>query len=404
MDFKSIQDWIDTMAICVVRQGQRNFFVAQDVAASLNEKALLPGQNRLGVADFERLPVRGEPIICLTSNGMQKLYNAMAGTLDIDGGMPQIGLNAASIANMQTDRVAPPEPELGFDSPIHKALMPYLSSLVNPNHAVMVTPELAKILLGGNLKNRPKNNRNFKKLCAQLRSGKWKVNGATITLSRYWQLLDGQHRLFAIVETGIAAPCILGFGFDPGVFATLDQGAKRTNADNLSIAGFSNTRLLASVIGVYQAVKNGQAVNNTARAIEPEECVRFARETDNLQIAVNKARDYHRQGAKFVSDAIIGGLMARGMEIDKRATNRFFDYLLNDNCKGVRPVVIQKLRTKLLKDYMDKSRSANASFVAAVIIKTWNAYRQGKTIRALKFNPETVVDGVAVGETYPVMV
>ncbi len=52
---------------------------------------------------------------------------------------------------------------------------------------------------------------------------------------------------------------------------------------------------------------------------------------------------------------------------------------------------------------MEKSRSANASFVAAIIIKTWNAYRQGKTLRSLKYSPETVVDGVAVGEAYPVM-
>ncbi len=403
MDFKCIKDWVDAMSIRVVRQGQRNSFFEQDVAASINEPFLRPGQYRLGVAEFERLPVGGHSVICLTASGLQKLYHSTAGKLDIDGGMPLMTLNSESIANLKTDLIEQPKPELPFDSPIQKALMPYLPSLIGPNNAVLVTPKMAKTLLGGNLKNRPKNSRNFKRLCSQLRAGKWKVNGATISLSRDWLLIDGQHRLFAIVETGIPALCIIGYGFDPDVFATLDQGAKRTNADNLSIAGFANTRLLASAIGVYQAVKSGNAVNHTARSLEPEECVHFAQETPNLQIAVKLARDYHRQGARFVSDALIGGLMARGMEIDRRATKRFFDYLLNDNCKGVRPITIQKLRTRLMGDYMDKSRKSNTTFVAAVIIKAWNAYRQGKTVRVVKYMPENTVDGVTTGEAYPVM-
>ena len=403
MDYRNFQEWLDEKAIRIVRQGQRNYFVATDVAAGINETALLPGQYQLRINDFEKLSISGTPTICLTATGMQKLYASLDGILDIDGGMPLVELNYASLANTQTDHVPLPELEYGVDSPIQQALAPHLPSLVNPNHAVLVTPELAKILLGGNLKNRPKNNRNFKKLCSQLREGKWKVNGATITLSRHWQILDGQHRLFAIVETGIAAPCILGFGFDPAVFATLDQGAKRTNADNLSIAGFAGTRLLATVIGIYQAVKSGNTVNNSARVIEPEECVRLALGTPSLQAAVKKAKEYHRKGAQFVPTALICGLMARGMEINKRATAKFFDCLLNDNCNGTRPASIQKLRTQLMRDYMNKTKSSDITYLAATIIKVWNAYRQGESIQSVKFVAERTENGITVGEPYPVM-
>ncbi len=404
MEFKTVQDWIAQMAIRVVRKGQRNYFVAQDVAASLGMTSLLPGQQRLGIADFERLPIQNVATVCLTASGLQKVYHSASGILDIDGGMPLPTLNSESIAGLKADLIAQPESELPFASPIQEALMPYLASLIGPNNAVLVTPQLAKILLGGNLKNRPRKTRNFKRLCAQLRAGQWKVNGATISLSWEWLLIDGQHRLFAIIETGIPALCIIGYGFDPSVFATLDQGAKRTNADNLSIAGFANTRLLASAIGVYQAAKNGNAINNTNRSLEPEECVRFAEETENLPIAIKRARNYYRQGAKFVPDALIGGLMTRAMEIDRRAAKKFFDYLLNDNCKSVRPITVQKVRARLMSDYMDKSRKSNSTFVAALIIKAWNAYRQGQTLRTLKYVPESTVDGVTTGETYPVMI
>lgn len=403
MEYSSIKDWIEKNSIRVVRQGQCNFFVSQDVADSIGAPAFKPGQLGLSVDHFVRISIGGIPTFCLTALGVQKLYASTSGKLDLDGGMPGSELNAAWLANTKTDQVPLPEPDMGIDSPIQEALAPYLSNLFSPNNAMLVTPAMAKILLGGNLKNRPKNNRNFKRLCAQLRAGKWKVNGSTITLSRHWQLLDGQHRLFAIIETGISALCIIGFGFDPHAFATLDQGAKRTNADNLAIAGFANPKLLASVIGVYQAVKNGSVVNNKARAIDPDESVKIASTTPYLHPAVKQAGDYHRQGARFVSKALIGGLMARGMEINKRAAAKFFDFLLNDNCRGKRPAAIQKVRLKLMQDSMDKSKSTNATHVAAVIIKGWNAYRQGKTLRSAKYVPAHTVDGVTVGESFPVM-
>lgn len=403
MEFNSVQEWVGTMSIRVARQGQWNYFVEQDVASSMNVPSLLPGQYRLGINDFERLSIGGKPTVCITVGGMQKLYASASGLIDIAGGMPLPSLNSPSIANTKTDHAPLPVPERDYDSPIQKALTPFLSCVIGPNNAILVTPELAGTLLGGNLKNRPKNNRNFKKLCLQLRQGKWQVNGATITLSRNWKLLDGQHRLFAIVETGIPALCIIGFGFDPSAFATLDQGAKRTNADNLSIAGFANARLLAPTIGVYQAVKNAQPVNTTNRAIEPEECVRFAQKMPHLKDAVKKANEYFHKGARFVSPSLVGGLMARAMEIDKRGSARFFEYLLNDNCNGVRPTSIQKLRTRLMRDYMDKTRGANASHIAALMIKTWNAFRKGKSVGVLKFVAQETVDGVTTGEPYPIM-
>jgi hypothetical protein len=350
MDYNSFQEWVDRAAIRIVRQGHRNYFVEKDVAASIEKPSLLPGQYRLRLEDFERLSINDEVVICLTATGLQRLYASLEGILDIEGGMPLSEINSPAIANTELDRVPLSEPPRDFESPIQKALIPYLPSLICPNNAVYVTPELARIFLGGNLANRPKNNRNFKRLCLQLRAGKWKVNGATITFSRHWRLLDGQHRLFAIEETGISAPCILGIGFDPGAFATLDQGAKRTNADNLSIAGYVNTRLLAAVIGVYQAAKNALVINSAARFLEPDECIKIAQGSPYLQASIQKAQEYYRQGARFVPVSLVGGLLTRAMEIDKRHAPKFFEFLLNDRCNGVRPEVIQKLRSRLMRD------------------------------------------------------
>ena len=74
MEYPSIHDWIDKNAIRIVRQGQRNFYVEADVAASIGAAPIRPGQYHLGVAEFERISIENTPTICLTAGGLQKLY------------------------------------------------------------------------------------------------------------------------------------------------------------------------------------------------------------------------------------------------------------------------------------------------------------------------------------------
>lgn len=101
-----------------------------------------------------------------------------------------------------------------------------------------MTPEWAQsILASQNNQNRKIRPNAVKKIAAAITSGDWKVTHQGIAIDANGQLQDGQHRLNAIVATGIPVSVLLTTGCDPSSFDVLDCGVNRTAADALHLSG-----------------------------------------------------------------------------------------------------------------------------------------------------------------------
>lgn len=106
-----------------------------------------------------------------------------------------------------------------------------------------MTPEKATELLEHNTLNRPLNDQHVQRLSRQITSGKWKFNGDTIKVSDDGAVLDGQHRLWAIVESKRAVETIIVRGIERDAFATIDTLRKpRSGADVLALNGATRYR------------------------------------------------------------------------------------------------------------------------------------------------------------------
>jgi len=90
-----------------------------------------------------------------------------------------------------------------------------------------VGPEFAKVLLTMNVRNyRAINGNRVRKLAAEMKSGKWKKNGEAIVFTTEGILGNGQHRLEAIVLSGVTICVYLIFDAEPTDL--FDVGAVRT--------------------------------------------------------------------------------------------------------------------------------------------------------------------------------
>jgi hypothetical protein len=108
---------------------------------------------------------------------------------------------------------------------------------------MLVTPELATSLLEHNTLNRPLSDLHVKRIAAQIIEGKWVFNGDTIKISSTNDVIDGQHRLWAIIESKIAVESVIIRGVDKKAFATIDTLRKpRSGADILSLKGATRYR------------------------------------------------------------------------------------------------------------------------------------------------------------------
>jgi hypothetical protein len=77
-------------------------------------------------------------------------------------------------------------------------------------------------------------------LASAIKRGEWIPDGNPIRISADGLLLDGQHRLAAIVEAGIAVPVILLTGLPAESQLVMDSGKSRSFAEYLSIRDVQN--------------------------------------------------------------------------------------------------------------------------------------------------------------------
>lgn len=112
---------------------------------------------------------------------------------------------------------------------------------------VLLTPDMATSLLEHNQLNRPVKDQHVKRIADQIVRGKWRFNGDTIKVSDDGGILDGQHRLWAVIESKTPVETIIIRGIAREAFATIDTvRAPRSGGDTLSLLGVARHRNIVS--------------------------------------------------------------------------------------------------------------------------------------------------------------
>lgn len=96
---------------------------------------------------------------------------------------------------------------------------------------VMVDPDTAMIWLRRNRHNRKVSNGTVQRYADDMLAGNWPYTHQGIAFDRYGELLDGQHRLHAIIASGCTIPMQVSVNMPPEVKRAIDQGKSRTCAD-----------------------------------------------------------------------------------------------------------------------------------------------------------------------------
>jgi len=100
---------------------------------------------------------------------------------------------------------------------------------------IRVTPQLAAEWLAKNTENRPIKRFLVDDLCSAILNGRFLLTHQPIAFAPDGRLLDGQHRLTAVVESGKTVPMLVAYNADPSTFYVIDAGTKRSIADGLAI-------------------------------------------------------------------------------------------------------------------------------------------------------------------------
>ena len=113
-----------------------------------------------------------------------------------------------------------------------------------------ITPTLAAAYLEKNTANRPVNKRHLAFLVGEMKSGSWGLTHEGIAFDGRDVLIDGQHRLMAVIASGVTIKALVTRGCEPKTFAVIGNGSRRTTSDVLALKGEINTTRLSSTASV----------------------------------------------------------------------------------------------------------------------------------------------------------
>ncbi len=251
-------------------------------------------------------------------------------------------------------------------------------------HTKLITPKLAEEILAKNTNNRPINNAKVAEYTKAMREGEWMQNGDTICLSTE-RLIDGQHRLHAIIRSGVPIECIIVDDLDPEVIRTKGIGKKWNGADILAFKGYKQCKATAAAlqqVDLYLTGRVGKHVTYSNNQI-----VELAEKHPGIRDSVLLCGDTRR----LISRAYLTAYHYLFSKKDASAANKFVDKLLTGvGLNEGDPIYL--LRERLLTNSLAKAKVTD-DYLAAILIKAWNFSRAGKTIKSLRFrevgeNPE----------------
>ena len=100
-----------------------------------------------------------------------------------------------------------------------------------------ITPSEASKYLANNPANRRLSESEVETLAADMREGRWCITHQGIAIGKTGRLLDGQHRLAAVIKAGVPVQMMVTLDVDESAIDAIDQGRKRSVADIFLFSG-----------------------------------------------------------------------------------------------------------------------------------------------------------------------
>jgi hypothetical protein len=242
---------------------------------------------------------------------------------------------------------------------------------------IQVTPETAREWLGFNTRNRSLRPRITAAYAADMKAGDWQVNGDAIKFAADGRLLDGQHRLAAVIEAGVTVPVLVARGLPDEAQDTYDAGFKRSFSDALGLRGEAYAKDLAAItrrVTIWQQTGTVQGRTNmlptNAQQFRTLEQVPSLRE-------ITKAASYVADHCDLT--ASVAGLcmwLFLGLPDAADDVTFFFDRLGDFQGLSAGDPVYELRRA--LERARSERRHRSETQLTGLTIKAWNLYRRGE--------------------------
>jgi len=275
----------------------------------------------------------------------------------------------------------------------------YLVKLLKENEMIVtvekITPAKAILYLNKNPCNRILRTGIVERYAADMLKGNWTECTDPITFYEDGEIADGQHRLFAIIESNTTQTFIVARELPRDAGLNIDTGLPRSLIDNAKISG-KDLGLTTTMVAAARAVEEGDAASKIRNG---------ALSNTDLLTIVEKHREAtewaiaHGPVGKGLRNAIVLAAIARAwyVEKDKEKLSRYSQVLSKGFANGP-----SESAAVAMRNYIIMKHQAGTPLVSNALWRD-TFLKVQSTIRNFMLGKPVSMVRVIADETYPLV-
>lgn len=249
-----------------------------------------------------------------------------------------------------------------------------------------VTPKMAADLLASNTINRNMRTLRVNRYANDMKAGAWHIGNDAIAIATDGTLLNGQHRLSAVVQSGVAVDMLILRNAAKESMSAMDTGAVRTSADYFGKAGLNEANASLLTATIKQLI-----------LLETDNITRDRSGQEVTNHAMKEWLDAHPEVRESVAAGQKFSTGTRRIETTSRVLAIVHYLIAQRNSAEIADYFFKQVSTRFnepdgspvhaidsrLRRMRDHKQNPDVRILVAFLIRGWNAYAEGRSVRQM---------------------
>ncbi len=265
------------------------------------------------------------------------------------------------------------------------------------NTIEVVTPEKAAFWIEtANNHNRPLSAMMVKRYAEIMRAGKWRENTPEpISFTPDGVLVDGQHRLAAVVEAGIPVRMTINRNADADDFKVIDTGKKRSTADSLAVKGVSLGTVVSCTI-LYYLLLRDEGICSPSRIYQKYSTEDIFEEYESDPEMWDRVASFssscYNKSKGLIRVQIVGSVYGYLLKVKNHPADiieRFFTEVVTAQTEIN---AVSMMHSRLIEFKGKTKKNVTALYIIRSLARTWNHFITGNHTTKLQVSTTDNID------------
>jgi hypothetical protein len=268
---------------------------------------------------------------------------------------------------------------------------------------VTITPEIAVKMLEQNISNRPIRQPRVNLYAENMKRDKWTLTGEAIKIGLpdgdgVCELIDGQHRLWACVESGCSFRTWVMENVTADAKTFIDSGLPRSMGDVIGLAGMDHANHRASVARLILGWREGvlQNTNRWQAVVTRDRVLDFIRDNYEAQAEAIRTGSTVRRSTTGSTTAIAAFVFEIRRINSAKADEFIHAWITGEGLDAESP--IRALRAWTMSRSANNKRTDNTLYLLTMT-RAWNAFLVSGALRKMIVRKDDTIPDLHTGVT-----